>query len=492
MITDEGIYADLPEDDMEDIYADLEDELNKAGYDPELMLDQPTAPALPFRNTMVTKEPPQQSKEPKINKRVKKEKVKPSVQKKKGVSLTTQQPGTKQNPLLCTGTGAIIPTDMLNQRRLLKKVERIEPRRAEAEEPQTDFRSNLRKLKPEAKADAPKAPPPLLKPKPSLSSIDIDPGRIRYRRLPLSRVDLSNPPAVNRDKKPRLTVRTQDIDDTGYEDDVYDDVTNVIDQDLYDDVDNLSFQPNGHYADQAEQDVYDDVDNLTDMGPRDQPNQQDIYDDVENQNPDLGDEYYDDVESIGITRKASSDVYDDVENVGITRKVDSPTDTYDDICSSSAAQKAGPNEEMYETPDDLANQKESVSPGKKLSASQEKKLKSEEIKVRKKQMENEKRRQKELEKYTKEMEKKRKVFMEYYNIKDSDKPLMVAQVSSIYDLGGKQNLEVDIGDVVHVLCKEHKKMPKGAWLAEKSDHSAIGFIAPGVLNQNMLSTFDDY
>ena len=480
-MTDEGIYADLPDDGMEDIYADLEDELNKAGYDPEHILDQPAAPALPFRNQAATKESPQQSKIP--NKKVKKDKPPPSAQKKK-----MPPPAKKANPHQRTATGPVIPADMLNQRRLLKKVERVDPirKRSETEEPQIDFRSNLRKVK--EKPDAPKAPPPILKPKPSLSSIDI-PGRIRYRRLPLSQVDLSNPPAINRDKKPRLSVDTQDTDDTAYDDDVYDDVTNIIaDEDVYDDVENLSTEPNGQYADQN---IYDDT--ITDFRSRDQPDTQDIYDDVENQNPDMAGELYDDVESVGIIRTAPSDVYDDVTNVGIVRKIDSPNDTYDDVCSPSAVQDAVASEDMYdELPDDLIGRKDTSSPGKKLSASQEKKRKAEEIKFRKKQMENEKKKQKELEKNMKEMEKKRKVFMEYYNIKESDKPLMVAQVASSNDLRGKQNLEADIGEVVHVLCKEHKKMPKGAWLAEKSDHSAIGFIAPGILNQNMLSTFDDY
>ena len=495
MTSDEAIYADLPEDGLEDIYADLEDELNKAGYDPALMLDQPIAPALPFRKETATQSP-QHSKETKTSKKPKKEKAKAasgvSAQKKKLPPSTSQRPaGGKQNPHIRTGTGTglLIPTDVLSQRRLLKKVERIEPRKFEAEEGKVDFRGYLRKVNPEEKVE--KAPPPAIKKKPSISSIDTDPGKIRYRRLPLSRVDLSNPPTVNRDKKPRLSIDIQDNDDIAYDEDVYDDVTNivdqdvyddvtnivdqdlyddvtnVIDQDVYDDVENMSVQQNGDHVDQ---DVYDDVENLADKG-----NSQDIYDDLENQNPDMAGELYDDVESVGITRKA-----------------DSPSDTYDDVCSPSTGQKMGQSEDLYdEVPDGLANQKEQISPGKKLSTAQEKKRKTEELKVRKKQIEQEKKRQKELEKYTKEMEKKRKVFMEYYNIRESDKPLMVAQVSSTNDLRGKQNLEVEIGDVVHVLCKEHKKMPKGAWLAERSDRSAIGFIAPGILNQNMLSTFDD-
>ncbi|KAI6657974.1 hypothetical protein LOD99_15691 [Oopsacas minuta] len=458
---EEAIYADCPEDD---IYADLEDELNKAGYIPEQM-SRYQAPALPDRNNTIAAKLPPPSQSPKDVKGSKKQ-VAAAQQKKKGAK--GPPPVTKSNPIGRTTTGPLIPSDMLNQRRLLKKVERMGPDKGETEEQQTDFRSNLRKVK------VAKQPPPIVKPKPfknSYSNTEI--GKICYKRVSLSSVDTNEPPAIDRDKKPRIAMDTQDYADD--DDDVYDDVTNVVDQDTYDDVENLTAQSNGQEVDL---DIYDDVENVADTGIR-QPNEQDIYDDVENQNPDLTGEYYDDVENVGIKRRGTSspELYDDVENVGITPRASSP--------------KGVQGEELYDEVPDSANQMEAACPKKGLTPAQEKKRKAEEMKFRKKQMEMEKKRQKELEKNTKELEKKRKVFFEYYNIKESDKPLMVAQIASLNNLKGKQNLTVDVGEIVHVICKEHKKMPKGAWLAEKPDKSAIGFIAPSILNQNILPTFDD-
>ena len=455
---DEAIYADCPEDD---IYEDLEVELKKAGYNTEhLNRTQTHAPNLPNRNTNSFVSPPPQVSKEALLKKAKKDKPSPAHAKKK--------PGQKP-PVSSAKPGGIIPTDMLNQRRLLKKVDRMEPSREDSNESQIDFRSQLKKT--------PKKPPPLLKPKPSLTSMSSDANKIRYKRVALSQVDVTNPPVIDRDKKPRLTLDVQyEDDDTG----LYDDVVQVMGQDTYDDVENLAVPFNGQEPDL---DVYDDVENVIDHIRDDEQ----LYDDVESRNPDMdpGD-YYDDVENL--KRPESPGLYDDVENVGI-RRPSSPNDTYDDVCVAPCA-IGGQGEEVYdEVPD--TNLKEPNSLKRVLTPAQEKKRKTEEQKFRKKQMEMEKKRQKELEKNSKELEKKRKVFMEYYNLKESDKPIMVAQVASLNDLKGKQNLSVDIGDIIHVLCKEHKKMPKGAWLAEKSDKSAIGFLTPSILNQNILPVFDD-
>ena len=457
---DEAIYADCPEDD---IYEDLEVELKKAGYNTQqLNRTQTQAPNLPNRNTFVAVSPPAQSSKESLQKKNKKDKQAPPAHAKK-------KPGQKP-PITTSKPSGMIPTDMLNQRRLLKKVERMEPSKEDSgNDAQIDFRSQLKKT--------PKKPPPVLKPKPSLTSISSDSNKIHYKRVALPQVDLTNPPIIDRDKKPRITIDiTYDDDDTG----LYDDVVQVMGQDTYDDVENLAISMNGQEPDQ---DVYDDVENVIDSRRDDEQ----LYDDVENQNPDLdtGD-YYDDVENL--KRPESPGLYDDVENVGI-RRPSSPNDTYDDVCVALGV-SGGTGEELYdEVPD--TNLKEPSSLRKVLTPAQEKKRKTEEQKFRKKQMELEKKRQKELEKNSKELEKKRKVFMDYYNLKESDKPIMVAQVASLNDLKGKQNLSVDIGEIVHVLCKEHKKMPKGAWLAEKSDKSAIGFLTPGILNQNILPAFDD-
>eukprot|EP00800_Vazella_pourtalesii_P005455 TRINITY_DN163_c0_g1_i1.p1 TRINITY_DN163_c0_g1~~TRINITY_DN163_c0_g1_i1.p1 ORF type:complete len:476 (+),score=135.63 TRINITY_DN163_c0_g1_i1:240-1667(+) len=475
MTEDEAIYADCPEDD---IYEDLEVELKKAGYNTEHLnrIQTGQAPSLPTRNMTTAVPPPAQPSKEAVQKKGKKDKPLTGSLKRK----PAQKPPVSGAKPQRSSTAQVIPADMLNQRRLLKKVERMEPNREEtSNDAQIDFRSQLKKT--------PRKPPPVLKPKPSLSSVSTDPSKIRYKRVALSRVDLTNPPIIDRDKKPRITLDVQ-YDDDG----LYDDVVQVMGQDTYDDVE-LAVRVNGQEPDQ---DVYDDVENVID--PR-QDDQQ-LYDDVENQNPDMdpGD-YYDDVENLkrpespglyddvdNLKRPESPGLYDDVENVGI-RRPSSPNDTYDDVCLAPGV-IGGQGEEVY---DEVPDMNLSEPQKKQLTPAQEKKRKAEELKFRKKQMETAKKRQKEFEKTSKELEKKRKVFMEYYNIRESDKPIMVAQVASLNDLKGKQNLSVDIGDIIHVLCKEHKKMPKGAWLAEKSDKSAIGFLTPAILNQNILPAFDD-
>ena len=473
------IYAELPED-TEDIYADLEDELNKAGYDPgDLTGPEPVsvpAPALPTRNQtgIPARESPQPVKQA-GNYKAKKEKQVPNQKK----VITTKQPTQKPNPAVMGAP--MVSKDMLNQRRLLKKVgERNEPHKSEDSEVKVDFRANLRKVAPSPA----KKTPPLLKPKPSVSALSIESKKICYKRRPLTVVDLSNPPVIDREKKPRLILDPgNDTYDNAFDDgDLYDDVEVVrgsltngsesTEQDVYDDVENMNPDLDG--------DFYDDVENIGITRGK----SPELYDDVENVGIRRGKspELYDDVESVGITRGKSPELYDDVENVGIPRSK-SP-ELYDDVESIGSLTQSPMKEELYdEVPESKLEVKGAVS-RPKLSASQEKKF-------RKKQQEMEKKRQKEIEKNAKEMEKKRKVFFEYYNIKEGDKPLLVAQVTSENDLRGKQNLVIEVGAIVHVLCKQHKKMPKGAWLAEKADKSAIGFIAPDVLNQNMLPTYDD-